>query len=407
MFIEDFQPKADQPLAGICHSGFVIWIFLGYNNNKYNIKLKNMIKLTSQLLGAIAGAFALALFITLNVYLSPVLGFWMLAVDAVLLIGGLVVASYVGDFSVPIVKTLLKREYYRVKFRQKKKGSSSAYLKFLAGLIMLFKSAEEGFEVIKEEAHDIHGKALLFVKDEKKKGKQALGELKQIHLTKQRRAATISASAVFLFIVGSLVTALFSTLIYPNIFQSQAATFTWTQTDWSGGTSTAIAEHSGGSPEQNWTNYASADSNITIDGSGNITMSSGIQDVEETTTEDFNAGNYNEDKILTESGELKRGITINGTCSFGVWHKDLEGTYLQSEGINACQSLGLSMPNLSELRCICNNKGEYGTFTTGQYWNTSECAAHTPNESTVNFSNCDDECRSPGYDYLKVRCIKR
>src|SRR6056297_274753 len=181
-----------------------------------------MLKLISHLLGSIAGAFVLALFFTLNVYLAPVLGFWMIAVDAVLLIGGLVTASYVGDFSVPVVKTLLKREYYRVKFRQKKKGEPSFYLKFLASLIMLFKSAEEGFEVIREEAEEIHGKALLFVESEKKKGKALAEQLKRVHITKQRRAATVSASAVFLFIVGSFLTALFSILMYPDIFQSQA-----------------------------------------------------------------------------------------------------------------------------------------------------------------------------------------
>ena len=233
------------------------------------------------LLLILAGVFALALWVFLNISLAPFLGFWLIALDIIFLLGSLMIASYLGDFSLPVVKTLLRREYYRIKFKKKQKAKQGAYLKFLAHLIILFQSAEEGFEVIKEEAHEIHGKALLFVKNEKKKGKQAFDQLKQIHLSKQRRAAALSASALFLFILGSLFTALFSVLIYQNISSSRAATYAWVQTDWSGGVlgdqaacesangtwdaanSVCVAVHADN--QIGWTAYGSGDSEINTD----------------------------------------------------------------------------------------------------------------------------------------------
>lgn len=275
-----------------------------------------MFKLLSQLLASLAGAFALALFITLNVYLTPFLGAWMFLVDAVFLFSGLALFSYLADTSIPLLRIILRRSYYRAKFKQGKLKDISrirlAYLKVLASLIVLFKSAEDGFEVIKEEAHLIHGKTILFLDKERKKSAELTKQLLGIHKTKQRRSAVISATAIMLFVMGSVLTAIFSSIMYPNIFQSQAATYTWTQTDWSGGTSTAVAVHdSVTGPPANWTNYLSADSNIVIDG-GNITMGTGVQDVIETDDDDFNNGSF-----LGDDPRSIGGIS-GGAISLGI-----------------------------------------------------------------------------------------
>ncbi|MCD4694003.1 hypothetical protein K8R62_01455, partial [bacterium] len=338
-----------------------------------------MFKLLSQLLGAVAGAFALALFITLNVYLTPFLGAWMFLVDAVLLLGTLVFVSFMADTSIPLIRTVLRRSYYRVKFKKGKKRKLSNtqmfFLKTLAFLIVLFKSAEDGFKIIEDEAHIIHGKAILFLDKEKKKGKEVFTQLQVIHRDKQRRAATVSAFAVALFVVGSVLTALFSSLMYSNIFQSQAATYTWTQNDWSGGTSTAIAVHPG--DQSLWDNYASADSNIVIDGSGNITMSSGVQDVEETTTADFSNGTVVEGVYMLDSrnDELKMsfGYDASSICgNFEVHYKD-SGPYTNFPGpnvITGCANLcsNCRAPTQVEFLCICQNQPTFGNLTDTYYW---------------------------------------
>ena len=385
-----------------------------------------MPKLIHSLLLSLAGAFALALAVVLNLALAPVLGFSLLALDLVLLVSALTIATYLGEFSLPGVNTLLKREYYRIKFKidkcKKDRKMPSifplAYLKFLAQLTLLFKTAEEGFEVIREEAEEFHGQALLFISAEKKKGGKLLDQLFRVHKTKKRRATVLSATAVFLLIAGSLVTSIFSTLMYPNIFQSSAATYTWTQTDWSGGVSASVAQHSDGSPEQNWIYYKSKDDNINIDGSGNITMSSGSQDTEYDTTTDFAQGSYPTNKYFTsisiESGklELQGGYYADGVgCGdFYVAKMNLTSTYDWSGAKTTCNNLceNCALPTKIELRCLCNNQSYFGNnFAENEkHWSiTDEGCSGFPCVVLMR-----DDCWSGGSGESNnhyVRCVRR
>src|SRR6056297_384354 len=112
---------------------------------------KKKLQLIIQILGIIALSLGVALFFLLNAFLAPFLSFGLIALDIVYILAGLAITSYVGDLSIPGLKTLLKREYYRVKFKraqlrekQTEPGAFSGfYLKTLAHLIVLFKSAEE------------------------------------------------------------------------------------------------------------------------------------------------------------------------------------------------------------------------------------------------------------------------
>src|SRR6056297_3208562 len=175
---------------------------------------KKALQLIIHILEIISLSLGLTLFFLLNALLAPILSFWLLAVDLVYLLAGLALASYIGDFSVPGVKTLLKREYYRVKFKrtgarekQKEPGTLSAfYLKFLAHLIILFKSAREGYEVIMEEAEEIYNKTALSLKKEKKLPSKDLGHkyFFRIHKLKQAKWAAVSALVLILGLVAVL-----------------------------------------------------------------------------------------------------------------------------------------------------------------------------------------------------------
>ena len=359
-----------------------------------------MSKLIHSLLLSLAGAFALALAVVLNLALAPVLGYWLLAPDLVLLFSSLIIATYLGGFSVPVLKTFLKREYYRVKFRQEKKAKPSFYLKFLATLIILFKSAEEGFEVIKDEAREIHGRALLFLKAEKKKSKALTEQLKRVHLTKQRRAAALSASAVFLFITGSLLTALFATLMYPDIFRSQAATYTWTQSSWSGGTSTDIAVHS--SNQSGWNKYASKDDNVDTSGD-QLTLSAGSSQIEQTTTGDFEGGDVNDSStcLVWSDDELKliRKVSYGGQDYPVV---QIEDQCWMAENLNIGSRIngGSNQTDNGTIEKYCYNNSESNCDTYGGLYQWNEAMQYTTDEATQGI--CPSGWHIPSEDELYI-----
>src|SRR6056297_1040014 len=348
-----------------------------------------MLKFIEKILGILAFILAFSLFLILNFFLVPLWGAGMIIFDLVYIIAGLILISCLADVSIPFVKTLLKREYFRVKFKFGRR--KSVYLKFLATLIILFKSAQDGYEVIREEAEEIHGRATHLIKKEK----EALGpkishpHFFQIHKAKQRRAASISAGTLILLVITTVITGLLASLIFPAIFQSRAATiYTWTQTDWSGGATTTLAKHSGETAEQDWTNYSSADSNINIDGSGNITLNSGTQDITKTSTSDFSSGviSDNDDTadLTTENDEIKFNwwacgdtLTYSGQDYSTV---DINGECWLAENLNVGTkvSAGSGMSDDGVIEKYCHSDGDCSTY--GGYYLWDEAMAYSTTE---------------------------
>lgn len=389
-----------------------------------------MLKLLNYLLGILAASLGLALILVLNIFLIPVFGYGMIAIDLLYAIAGLVLISYLAEISVPGLRILLRRAYYRTKFRideckksKKEPGAGSlAYLKFLAVLIMLFKSAEEGFEVIKEEAHEIYSKAVLFVEKKEKSspGKAAHKHLFEIHKAKQRRAATISAGTLILLVIGSVITGLLSSLIFPAIFQSRAATFTWTQTKWTA-SSTDVAQHP--THQTGWMEYSEKDDNIELinydtDGFQDITMSSGSQNLVDDTNEDFSQGFFINNSLtmgFVEDGKVKIsfGYDASGICSgFGEAHYEDDSTSATwDEAKILCNNLcvGCNLPTSEELICICENHNSFGGnfVENADYWSSS--AYNSEHVYFVEFdhgySPCDRPTGDP-YNERRVRCVR-
>jgi len=349
-----------------------------------------MLKFIEKILGILAFILAFSLFLILNFFLVPLWGAGMIIFDLVYIIAGLILISCLADVSIPFVKTLLKREYFRVKFKFGRR--KSVYLKFLATLIILFKSAQDGYEVIREEAEEIHGRATHLIKKEK----EALGpkishpHFFQIHKAKQRRAASISAGTLILLVITTVITGLLASLIFPAIFQSRAAdSYTWTQKYWSGGTSTAVATHSGDAPQQDWVNYQSADSNISISALGNITLDSGAQTVEDISSEDFNLGetsnNISEVDISLQDGEVK--LTSPWACGDTLTYSgqdystvEINGECWLAENLNVGTkvSAGSGMSDDGVIEKYCHSDGDCSTY--GGYYLWDEAMAYSTTE---------------------------
>ena len=81
--------------------------------------------------------------------------YFSLGIIVIIAIGLAVFISYRKDISIPIIEVILKREYYRVKFKCNREEEKlifvRLYLKFLYGLILLFKNSEDSFGLLKDD----------------------------------------------------------------------------------------------------------------------------------------------------------------------------------------------------------------------------------------------------------------
>ena len=68
-------------------------------------------------------------------------------------------------------------------------------------------------------------------------------------------------------------------------YTAKGATYGWLQTDWSGGVSGTTADHD--NDRSGWDSYSSIDANIDASTAGELTLTSGVKETEDTSTADF------------------------------------------------------------------------------------------------------------------------
>lgn len=266
---------------------------------------------------------SVALIASINLVLASTLGAWLVAADIAFVVVAAILVSHFFNLSIPGVRQVLRRAYFRAKFkreRKKKVGAlSQVYLQFLAYLILLFKSADEGFDVIKEEAAELYSDALIFI-DKHKEGKsrkpttEHFNQLFDIHTSRQKRAATVTVSTLGVFILGVISIGLLSNMIFSPATPSEAATYGWIQDDWSGGSSTSTADHT--DDRTGWTKFFTKDPNVDVETPGQISLSSPMEDWVETTATEFESGTH-ENTTVTEvdDGEVALLKPVGASCS--------------------------------------------------------------------------------------------
>ncbi|TSC94901.1 MAG: Ig domain-containing protein group 2 domain-containing protein [Candidatus Berkelbacteria bacterium Athens1014_28] len=114
---------------------------------------------------------------------------------------------------------------------------------------------------------------------------------------KVRRVTLSLSSAISVIVISTLIIQ----LILP-VFKSQAATFNWQQSSWTGGAfpNDYVAHQT--TPVSNWDKYASKDEDITADGDG-VTLSSEAVSWTQTTDTDFNAGTVSQTAMSGSGAE--------------------------------------------------------------------------------------------------------
>lgn len=239
------------------------------------------------------------------------LGYWSLLICLVLFLNVLIYISYKNDVSIPVLGSVLQKEYSRVKLKIDKMQALEekthsvytisfifafykAYLKVLYYLILLFRGSAEGFKTVVDQSSPFGIKfsqaGLAFSLDGlPQEVRQAyLEEYFNIVKKRQKRVTIFSLAGGGVMIVATVLVSLTATLILPAAFQSEAATFGWNQKDWSGLATDQIV----GITNKNWTGYQSKD--LYIDVGVDLSLEAEPKTMIRNTSEDL-------DKILLSS----------------------------------------------------------------------------------------------------------
>jgi len=113
------------------------------------------------------------------------------------------------------------------------------------------------------------------------------------------------------YIFGTILLVLVLFLFSHNILNIEAATFDWIQTTWSGGPSSAVANHN--ENQSGWTFFSSKSSNLsTSNNQLKISMITGATKTDDTDA-DFETGTFSNAYVASNSVIMKK--PINATCS--------------------------------------------------------------------------------------------
>ena len=188
-------------------------------------------KMVQKLIWSLSLCLALIFSIPVLIFLWLLLGGWVFPTLLFITLATLTLVSYYKDISIPGIRKILKREYIRVKFSLTNKPNrtklNKLYLRFLYYLILLFKSSEHSYLVIKEELLHRFSKKINKTNHSKldkvkktihklKQGKQVNEQdtlelenyLFQFNKHKQKTATFTSVTALVALIMVSMVSSL-------------------------------------------------------------------------------------------------------------------------------------------------------------------------------------------------------
>jgi len=126
-----------------------------------------------------------------------------------------------------------------------------------------------------------------------------LQKLYQVHKKTKKRISAFSLAGLFTLIIATTLTSLFVSTVFPEIFKSYAATYTFTQTDWSGGESANTAIHPDN--QSNWIEYETKDTYVSATSS--VAMSLEAFSITEVNDADFNAGSTSTAEVIGTGDE--------------------------------------------------------------------------------------------------------
>lgn len=242
------------------------------------------------------------------------------------------------------------------------------YLKILYYFILISQNSHESFEILREDLEKTYENKkasqkmewvdLKNLTEKVKQGKiknteileDIILKLYNFHLKNKRRAMAFSMASVSLLICATVVSGLITSLIFPNILKSWAATtYTFNQTDWSGGASVSTASHT--SDQSGWNKYSSKDAGLSAGTELTMATSSLTIQIMDVTLQDITQDQY---------------FTLSSESSWAV------STIDQGGDVGQYSSLAIDSNNKSHIAYYdnTNKKLLYAQNTSGS-WATS------------------------------------
>lgn len=227
-------------------------------------------------------------------------------------------------------------------FRNKNKKKKSKYNnQILGGLFLVVKIiAERVSKYIKVVAQKIYSnvkflktknkknkeewKKLEILTREVKKGKirdvkileRIILKLYEFHKKNQKKVAFFSIFSLIIIFLTTITSGLITSLIFPRIFNSSAASYTWQQTSWQGGATENSAAHP--DDQVGWTEYQEKDTSLVANTELSLSQlaSSSLQ----TSDGDFNTGVLSDVMISGTGNDSSLTLGINSAMDWASTH---------------------------------------------------------------------------------------
>ena len=158
------------------------------------------------------------------------------------------------------------------------------------------------------------------------------------------RLNTNQKKYIRVLLTGMLIMLVVMILIASVWEHGRTASYTWTQTTWSGGADDASYPTSA-SNQSNWTKYASKDSGVTINGSNQITLANSGSTVTHTTDAHWNAGTASNVTVASNSVTLS-GASVLTDSSLDFDAAD-ESAFTQEDSAKTQFSSGVAQLELA------------------------------------------------------------
>ncbi|MEW5907632.1 MAG: fibronectin type III domain-containing protein [Patescibacteria group bacterium] len=203
-----------------------------------------------------------------------------------------------------------------------------------------------------------------------------------------------------------LLVILVSSALFANPQTVEAATFNWTQSNWSGGASANTASHP--TNQTGWSYYASKDANLSA-GASSLTLSTIASSTTQTTNADFNSGATSTTQVSNNSVVLavetpgascESSITVNHTAGAisPITTSITYGTVITNlTGSNKCwitQNLGASQQASSATDNTDASAGWYWQFNRKQGYAVGPTPAWTITsiDESSDWTSANDPC---------------
>jgi len=186
----------------------------------------------------------------------------------------------------------------------------------------------------------------------------------------QKRVRFFTKTAFAGILICTIIATSVLYFMMPGKPSSQAATYNWVQTDWSGSANTSTFPNHNDN-KTNWTDYYAKDSQVVVDGSGDLKLDYATGSWTETSDVDFGAGSGSNSAVIVngtgDSASVKLDtslLRLSFDCTGGTDHNGANWTPANGEEIYGkhCNIGTFTVATGTTVYVKAYSGGSYGTL---------------------------------------------